>query len=245
MEMPEMDERWLELHRSSGQVPLLEMRRAFRKSGAELMTAREASLFGWAVPSDGWGRVFREYAYANHGNVAISQWARFRDAAEKSGYMPVWEYTQTADTTAPVLLWREADGWEGSDIPAPAYAHPGDAGLDAVCMERVELPGPGRVVDVPLAISVAPPPGFWYMVVGRSSAINRGIRVHLGVIDEGYRGPLFARCEAISDPVVVEHGQRVAQLILMPLVRADVRYSPDPLPESVRGNGGFGSTGGH
>jgi dUTP pyrophosphatase len=122
-------------------------------------------------------------------------------------------------------------------------AHPGDAGLDLFCSEEATI-APGQFVDVPLGVSVEIPHGYWAMLTGRSSTLRkRGLLVNQGVIDQGYRGPLFAGCWNLTDEtVVVPRGDRVAQLILLPL------WTGNPvavlhLNESSRGSSGFGSSG--
>lgn len=122
-------------------------------------------------------------------------------------------------------------------------AHPGDAGLDLFCSESATIE-PGRFVDIPLGISVEIPGGYWAMLAGRSSTLRkRGLLVNQGIIDQGYRGPLFAGVWNLTDePVEVPRGDRVAQLILIPLWTGNP-VSVLHLAESSRGMSGFGSSG--
>ena len=122
-------------------------------------------------------------------------------------------------------------------------AHPGDAGLDLFCSESVVV-RPGRFVDIPLGVSVEIPHGYWAMLTGRSSTLRkRGLLVNQGVIDQGYRGPLFAGVWNLTDEhVEVPRGDRVAQLILIPLWTGEP-VSVLHLAESSRGVSGFGSSG--
>lgn len=132
----------------------------------------------------------------------------------------------------------------GYDLAPPAY--PGDAGIDLVASETVTI-GPGQIVDVPSSVAVQLPSWSWGLVIGRSSALRtKGVHVHLGVIDEGYRGELSAACQNLRDhPVTVERGQRVAQLVVMYNGTRHVRPLPvDKLDPSDRGTKGFGSSGG-
>lgn len=133
-----------------------------------------------------------------------------------------------------------------ADGQTPAYAQPGDAGADLRSSEALTLE-PGARALVGTGISFALPDGYVAFVVPRSGlAVKHGITVlnSPGTIDAGYRGeikvPLLNtdRREAFR----IEPGDRIAQLIVMPVSRA--AFTPvAELPESVRGAGGFGSTG--
>lgn len=140
---------------------------------------------------------------------------------------------------------------ESVDVPMlgvriPAYAHPGDAGADLCAAEAVTL-APGERSTVGTGTSVAVPDGFAAFVVPRSGlAATHGITIvnSPGTVDAGYRGEIrvtILNTDA-STPYSIAVGDRIAQLIIMPVVRA--RFVPvDRLPESQRGEGGFGSTG--
>jgi len=129
---------------------------------------------------------------------------------------------------------------------APAYAHPGDAGADLVSSETVVLrPGERRTVGTGLAIAL--PDGYLGFVVPRSGlAARHGITIvnAPGTVDAGYRGELrvtLLNTDA-REPYTVSAGDRIAQLVVMPLARA--RFVPvTRLPGSERGERGFGSTG--
>lgn len=128
-----------------------------------------------------------------------------------------------------------------SRLPTRGYA--GDAGLDLYCVEDATIE-PGKWVDVDLGVRVALPTGYWGLLTGRSSTLRRrGLLVNQGIIDNGYRGPLFANMVNMTDqPVDVYKGERLVQLIVLPIWD----HSPVPctiLPDSDRGNQGFGSTG--
>ncbi|WP_435415135.1 dUTP diphosphatase [Ruicaihuangia caeni] len=134
--------------------------------------------------------------------------------------------------------------FKGSHMPE--YAHPGDAGADLISTERLVL-APGQRALVPTGLSIALPEGFAAFVVPRSGlAARHGITVvnSPGTVDAGYRGEIKVTLlnTDSSVPYTVEPGDRIAQLIVMPVPR--VRFvGVDELPESVRGAGGFGSTG--
>lgn len=128
----------------------------------------------------------------------------------------------------------------------PAYAHPGDAGADLVATETVEL-GPGERVTVGTGTAIALPDGYVAFVVPRSGlAAKHGITIvnTPGTVDAGYRGEIrviLLNTDATT-PYTVAAGDRIAQLIVMPVTRA--RFVPvERLPGSHRGDGGFGSTG--
>ncbi|GGH35387.1 deoxyuridine 5'-triphosphate nucleotidohydrolase [Microbacterium album] len=128
----------------------------------------------------------------------------------------------------------------------PAYAHPGDAGADLVAAEAVRLE-PGERALVGTGVRIALPEGFAAFVVPRSGlAAKHGITVvnAPGTIDAGYRGEIKVALlntdrRAAYDIAV---GDRIAQLIVMPVPRARF-VAVEELPDSVRGAGGFGSTG--
>jgi len=137
------------------------------------------------------------------------------------------------------------------DVPiiaglVPAYAHPGDAGADLHAAEAVTL-APGARYTVPTGVSIALPDGYAAFVVPRSGlAAKHGITIvnSPGTVDAGYRGEIRVTVlnTDSSMPYDIAVGDRIAQLIVMPVTRAN--FVPvDELPESRRGTAGFGSTG--
>jgi dUTP pyrophosphatase len=131
------------------------------------------------------------------------------------------------------------------DLPLPAYAHPGDAGLDLVAARDVEL-GPGGRAAVPTGLIVAVPEGWVGLVHPRSGLARRhGITVANapGTIDSGYRGELQVLLVNLGDEVVaLSRGDRIAQLLIQPVGHAEVVEVPS-FEATQRGEGGFGSTG--
>lgn len=128
----------------------------------------------------------------------------------------------------------------------PQYAHPGDAGADLVAAQGMTLK-PGERATVPTGVSIALPDGFVAFVMPRSGlAAKHGVGLvnSPGTIDAGYRGEISV-VMINTDPTssfVIEAGDRIAQLVIQPVVRA--RFVPvTELPGSGRGAGGFGSTG--
>lgn len=128
----------------------------------------------------------------------------------------------------------------------PVRAHPGDAGLDLAAIAAHDLPPGGRAA-VGTGIAVAIPEGHAGLVVPRSGLARRhGVTVANapGLIDAGYRGELVVLLVNLGDsPHRIEPGDRVAQLVVTPVVLA-APAEVDELPGSDgRGVGGFGSTG--
>jgi dUTP pyrophosphatase len=128
----------------------------------------------------------------------------------------------------------------------PEYAHPGDAGADLHSAEAVTI-APGERVAVGTGVSIALPDGFVAFVVPRSGlALKHGITIvnTPGTVDAGYRGEIrvILLNTDKSEPYSVEIGDRIAQIVVQPVVRARF-VQVERLPGSHRGQGGFGSTG--
>ncbi len=128
----------------------------------------------------------------------------------------------------------------------PTYAQPGDAGADLRAAESLVIPPGGRAL-VPTGLRFALPAGYVAFVVPRSGlAVKHGITVlnAPGTIDAGYRGEIMVPLLNTDQQqaFAIEPGDRIAQLIVMPVSRA-VFVPVSELPESERGAGGFGSTG--
>ena len=133
-----------------------------------------------------------------------------------------------------------------SDARAPAHAHGGDAGYDLHAAEAVRL-GPGERASVGTGIAVAIPDGCAGLVLPRSGlAAKHGIALvnAPGLIDSGYRGEvrvLLLNTDR-DEPFEVSVGDRIAQLLLVRFESGEVQ-EVESLDETVRGAGGFGSTG--
>ncbi|MGL5826874.1 MAG: dUTP diphosphatase [Nocardioides sp.] len=133
------------------------------------------------------------------------------------------------------------------ELPLPTYAHPGDAGADLVSAVDVRLE-PGDRVLVPTGVAVAVPDGFAAFVHPRSGlAARHGVSVvnTPGTIDSGFRGEIKVLLinHDHADAVTLRRGDRIAQLVIQRVERADF-IEVGQLPGSVRGDGGYGSTGG-
>ncbi len=133
------------------------------------------------------------------------------------------------------------------EVPLPGYAHPGDAGCDLVTTVDVEL-GPGERALLPTGIALALPDGYAAFVHPRSGLAARhgvGIVNAPGTVDAGYRGEVQV-VVVNHDPVEsvrLRRLDRVAQLVVQRVERVLWRET-DALPDSARGTGGYGSTGG-
>ena len=132
------------------------------------------------------------------------------------------------------------------DLPLPRYAKGGDAGADIVSRIDITL-APGERALVPTGIAIALPDGYVALVHPRSGlAIKHGITMvnAPGTVDAGYRGELqiILINHDKSEPVSFKRGDRIAQLVIQKVERAEFVEVRD-LPGSGRGTGGFGSTG--
>ncbi len=146
--------------------------------------------------------------------------------------------------TEPDVLIQRLD----AGVPLPSYSHPGDAGADLTTAEDIEL-GPGERALVRTGLAIALPDGYAAFVHPRSGlAARHGVTLvnAPGTIDAGYRGEIKVtllntdRNRAIS----FSRGDRIAQLVIQRVERVVFR-EVTVLPGSIRGDGGFGSTGGH
>lgn len=129
----------------------------------------------------------------------------------------------------------------------PAYQSDLAAGLDlAACLAEPITLDPGRIGVIPTGIALAIAPGFEGQVRPRSGLATKfGLTVANapGTIDADYRGELkVALINLGREPFTIEHGMRIAQLVISPVARATLTLT-DALPPTTRGQGGFGSTG--
>jgi dUTP pyrophosphatase len=134
-----------------------------------------------------------------------------------------------------------------ADLPLPAYAHPGDAGADLLTTVDVTL-APGERAMVPTGVALALPEAYVALVHPRSGlAARHGLSIvnTPGTIDAGYRGEIKVMLinHDPSEPIELRRGDRIAQLVVQRFERASF-VEVDVLPDSARGDGGYGSTGG-
>lgn len=133
------------------------------------------------------------------------------------------------------------------DLPPPARGRAGDAGFDLRARHDVTI-APGDRVLVPTGVAIALPTGWCGLLLARSGlALHHGLTVlnSPGLVDAGYRGELQVVLVNLgADPVTVERGQRIAQLLVQPVPAVEL-VDVDELPTSLdgRGDAGFGSSG--
>lgn len=137
-------------------------------------------------------------------------------------------------------------GAAGPATPLPTYAHPGDAGCDLRARVGGAI-GPGERLAVPTGVAVAIPDGWAGLVLPRSGLARRhGVTLvnTPGLIDAGYRGEIEVLMVNLdrSATYTFAAGDRVAQLVFVPFAAVTWQEAAE-LPPSVRGDGGFGSSG--
>jgi len=133
------------------------------------------------------------------------------------------------------------------DLPLPAYATPGAAGLDLfAALDKEMMLAPGRHAAIPTGIAIALPEGFEAQVRPRSGlALRHGVTVlnAPGTVDSDYRGEVTAILINLGrEPFVIARGMKIAQLIIAAHARVEWTETAS-LDSTLRGTGGFGSTG--
>lgn len=135
------------------------------------------------------------------------------------------------------------------EFPLLKIAKAGDVGLDVAVAfpskDQVVVVNPGERYLAPTDIKIEIPEGYWASIEARSSTSKKSLIVPKGVIDEGYRGELFAQIINVGkEPVEIRHGDRLIQIIMHERVIKDFTITEvDELTESERGESGFGSSG--
>lgn len=146
------------------------------------------------------------------------------------------------------LQVRILDPRIGSDYPLPAYATPGSAGMDLrACIDGPLPLAPGQTSLLPTGIAIhIADPGLAAVILPRSGLGHKhGIVLGnlVGLIDSDYQGQLMVSCwNRGQEPFTIQPGDRIAQLVLVPVVQAEFAIV-DSFDESERGAGGFGSSG--
>lgn len=128
-------------------------------------------------------------------------------------------------------------------VKLPSYAHPGDVGMDMYATEGATIE-PGKMHHFYCGFALEFPEGYAAIVKDKSSlSCKQGLHCIGGVFDAGYRGEYNAMLVNLSDvSVTIEAGQKVAQLVIIPVVTPTL-IPVENLSDSARGEGGFGSTG--
>ena len=147
------------------------------------------------------------------------------------------------------LLWED---WADQGLPLPSYETPGAAGADLRANLKPEDRATGFILDpmrraiIPTGLRVEIPAGFEMQIRPRSGlAFKHGISLPNtpGTIDSDYRGPLGVLLVNLgSEPYTIHHGDRIAQMVVAPVVQVGFRVV-ESLSDTARGAGGFGSTG--
>lgn len=138
----------------------------------------------------------------------------------------------------------------GDEIPLPTYATHGSAGLDLRACLDADLPvNPGQTVLIPTGIAMhIGNPNLAATILPRSGLGHKhGLVLGnlIGLIDSDYQGPLMISCwNRSQQSYVIKPGERIAQLVIVPVVRANFNIVDD-FVSSTRGEGGFGSSGTH
>ncbi|HRL11013.1 MAG TPA: dUTP diphosphatase [Aggregatilineales bacterium] len=130
----------------------------------------------------------------------------------------------------------------GLTLTAP---RPGDAGYDLYAVETLQIVPGGRGL-IPTGVHVEIPEGYVGLVKDRSSMALKGLHTMAGVVDAGYRGEIkIVLLNTTGEPVTIDAGQKVAQMIVVPVYTQALETveSLEALSATERGAGGFGSTG--
>jgi len=165
------------------------------------------------------------------------------------------DHLYVTDNPADAAQWLATQNADLHTTPAARYTGPGrtptkaydnDAGFDLYCdLDEPVTILPGQCADIPAGVSVQWPDNQWGLLIGRSSTFRtHGLMVNPGIIDTGYRGPLFAVTRNISNvTVTIQPGDRIAQIIPMTTNALGMCMMEGELDDSARGTNGFGSSG--
>ena len=144
-----------------------------------------------------------------------------------------------------ISVKREPDAL---DLPLPAYATAGSAGMDLrAAVEETVILEPGHRALISTGIRIAVPEGYEAQVRPRSGlAVRSGLGIvnSPGTIDSDYRGVVKVPLINLGqEPIAIHRGDRIAQMVIAPVVRAEWDEVDGDLPDTARGDGGFGHTG--
>ncbi len=135
------------------------------------------------------------------------------------------------------ITFQKIDG----ELPAFKHAHKNDAGYDLYSTENLWIRA-GETETVQTNLRVCIPEGYVGLITGRSGNSGRGLLCHLGTIDAGYTGPIYAVLSNLNKHMAeIKQGDRIAQMVILKL--PDVEMVEGDLPETERGDRGLGSTG--
>jgi len=150
---------------------------------------------------------------------------------------------EPCDIKKPTILMKPIVGYAKKGT-LPTKSREGDTGYDLYVLFDRAIP-PGRTIDIPTGFEVKIPDGYWGSIKARSSTLlRRGLMIMEGVIDQNYTGKLSVLVYNPGNaPVIVEQGERLAQLILIPMVDSVIMETKEELPKTNRGKAAFGSSG--
>jgi dUTP pyrophosphatase len=158
--------------------------------------------------------------------------------------------TQVSAAKRHPLKVRILDPRVGREFPLPAYATAGSAGLDLrACIDADLLLEPGRAELIPTGLAIyVQDPGLAAVILPRSGLGHKhGVVLGnlVGLIDSDYQGQLMVSCwNRGREPFTIRPGERIAQLVVVPVVQVDLQVVED-FSTTQRGGGGFGSSGSH
>lgn len=146
------------------------------------------------------------------------------------------------------VKFKKVSAMIGSEVKEPGYATAGAAGIDlAACLDEPVTLQPGEIRKIPTGIAMQLPSPAWGGFVFPRSGLSSKFGVNLvncvGVIDSDYTGEIICPVQNNgSEAYTIQPGERIAQLVIMPVVQAEIVWTEN-LEETERGAGGFGSTG--
>jgi len=149
-----------------------------------------------------------------------------------------------------VIKLKILDDRLGNEFPLPDYATEGSAGVDLrACLDQPVTVGPGETILIPtgMAIHIGDPSLAAVLLPRSGLGHKHGIVLGnlVGLIDSDYQGQVFVSCwNRSAEPFIVQPGERIAQMVLVPVVQARFEVVED-FDESQRGAGGFGHSGRH
>jgi dUTP pyrophosphatase len=158
--------------------------------------------------------------------------------------------TQVSAAKRHPLKVRILDPRVGREFPLPAYATAGSAGLDLrACIDADLLLEPGKAELIPTGLAIyVQDPGLAAVILPRSGLGHKhGVVLGnlVGLIDSDYQGQLMVSCwNRGREPFTIRPGERIAQLVVVPVVQVDLQVMED-FSTTQRGGGGFGSSGSH
>lgn len=126
---------------------------------------------------------------------------------------------------------------------APSRKHFADAGADVYAKDNFAIPG-NQVAKIPLGFGIALPDGFMGLVMPRSSMAAKGLTAEIPPVDSSYTGEINAIITNNTDEeLIIDEGDRIAQLVIIPIIVPDFISEEEFDGEEKRGSNGFGSTG--